>query len=88
MPVNKKELPRKISTSIDGLYIMFYIFYDDYEIVESDIDGLFLFLHDPFEMPTSSRAKFIAKSFQPMEIKIEPEIHSIDDSLIGYDPDG
>jgi hypothetical protein len=80
-------LPRSISTSIDGLYILLYVHYNYFEVIESDINGLLLFLHDPFELPGRSSAKFIAKSFRPTEINIAPEVHSIDDSLIGYSPE-
>jgi hypothetical protein len=80
------SLPRKISTSIDGLYVLFYIDYKP-QLVESDFDGLLFFVHEPFELPVQSTPKFIAKSYQPTYIKINPEIHSIDDSLVGYSPE-
>jgi hypothetical protein len=80
------SLPRKISTSINGLYFLLSFPYHK-KIIESDIDGLLFFVHDPFELPVKSTPKFNAKSFQPLEIKIDPEINTIDDSLLSYSPE-
>lgn len=86
-PVEVELLPRKTSTSIDGLYMMLYIMYYNLELVDADIDGLLMFFHDPFELPTSSSVKYVARSYQASEIKIQSEIYSIDDSLIKYSPE-
>jgi hypothetical protein len=83
--VNTSELPRKTSTALSGLYFTVSNF-DQENIVESDFDGLLCFVHDPFELPARSSAKFVAKSFQALEIDINPQIHLIDDSLVGYSP--
>jgi hypothetical protein len=84
--VNNISWPKSISTSINGLTITVFLVQSQINNIVSDIDGINVFVHDPFELPTISSPKFIAKSFLPTEIKIVPEVQSIDDSLVGYSP--
>lgn len=85
--VNEPEyIPRKISNSILGLYIVIYIETRFLEKTDIDRDDLMMILHDPFELPFSSQSKFLLGSFLSSEFKIYPEFYTIDDSLINYSP--
>lgn len=48
-------------------------------------NGNHFYFHDPFELPSSSSAKFLLASRTNYGIKIKPQITSIDDSIAHYD---
>lgn len=54
------------------------------EIVNMDIDGILLLLHDPFELPSSSSMKIPMIANRTIQIWIEPELHNVDENLIDF----
>ena len=54
--------------------------------IENDFDGYVVLFHDPFELP-SRYSKVLKYAFkQQTKILVDPQLNSIDESLIEYDP--
>lgn len=88
MQHEKPELiPRNISTSNDGLYISVFLTFNSRVDFTAGSDQLWLLLHDSYELPTGHSAKFVMKSHQMYEIKVNPMFYSLDDSLLNYSPE-
>lgn len=54
--------------------------------IKNDIDGYQLYLHDPFELPSSFSVKYLVRKNQGLDFNIIPQINMIDDSIIDYKP--
>lgn len=78
IPANDTSYPNGLTLAWNYYYIE-----RDYR---RNISGTYLYLHDPYEMPTSSSAKFIVNKNRDGYIKVLPKINMIDESIISYKP--
>jgi hypothetical protein len=80
-------VPRNDSQYPVGLTV-FTFFNEEYlkTVIERDFDGYQVYLHDPFELPSDNSIKYLMKLDRKLEIKINPQINSIDNSIVNYNP--
>jgi hypothetical protein len=83
---SKTTIPRSDSQYPYGLKIQTILEEKILKIAERNIDGYQVYLHDPYELPSSSSVKYIAKMDRKLDIKILPQINSIDDSIVDFSP--
>lgn len=81
------EIPRNDSKYPYGLKVQ-SMFLEELlqSTIKKDIDGYQLYLHDSFELPSSSSVKYLVRGNRELDIKIIPQINFIDDSITHYDP--
>ena len=88
VPFNKQsqpmeDLPKRISTSNAGLWVGFDKLNQKNDL---HVDGYLSLLHNPYELPTK-RSKFSEVNLKVQSrILIEPQMNSIDESLLDYEP--
>lgn len=82
-PAELPGLPQSDSPFPYGLNIQLAMDIDNESFTENYTYTLYL--HDPFEFPSSSSTKFILKTNTEIQIKIFAQIHEIDDSITDYD---
>jgi hypothetical protein len=82
-----QNLPIKVSTSQNGLWVGFWNkIFPPVNPIEYDYDGYLLLFHNPFELP-SKRSKLFKFSMKfQTTILIDPQINSIDETLLDYEP--
>lgn len=87
LPKQSELIPRNISSSNAGLYILIHLTFNNRENYEAGNDHMWLLMHDSYELPTAYSTKFLMKPHQMYDIKINPLFYSIDDSLLSYSPE-
>jgi len=80
-----QEIPKNETSYPNGLRLFFMITLIN-EAIDRNVSGYHLYLHDPFELPSSSSKKFVINVNGETHIKIDPQINQIDDSIAEYDP--
>lgn len=86
-PLPPEDYPEKDSSFPYGLKVELTISHKLAEMAyKKNFIGNYIFLHDPFELPSSSSTKFLLTPNRKVSIKIIPQINLIDDSITEYDP--
>lgn len=82
-----KSLPRRISTSLSGLEIIFAIgeFWFP-KIFRKYGSSLSFYIHNPFELPSINSKMLNIDVNQNTKVFIDAELNTIDDSLVNYSP--
>ena len=79
------EIPRNDTYYPNGLGLLWtFLFVDESYAINRT--GHYLYLHDPYELPSTSSKKIMVNKNRDGYIKIVPQIHQIDNSIAGYDP--
>lgn len=80
-------IPRRTLALNEGLIINTL---NNYRVIKNvlnlNIDGTLVLLHDPYEMPSKYSTQVPLNSFETLNLKIEPQFNTIDESLIDFDP--
>lgn len=80
-----QEIPRNETSYPNGLKLIFMINLVN-KAIKRSVSGYYLFLHDPFELPSSNSKKYFININGEFQIKVNPQINQIDDSIADYDP--
>ncbi|KAL7011567.1 hypothetical protein ACKWTF_014326 [Chironomus riparius] len=79
------EFPRNDTPFPTGLHIEWFEGHSDFAF-NRKLAGRYMFLHDPYELPSTSSKKIMINANYDVLIQIIPQINRIDDSIAGYDP--
>ena len=78
------EIPRNDTSLPTGLKIRWFEAFNN--LIERDLVGHYMYLHDPYELPSTNSKKLMLNINHDILIQIVPQINRIDDSIVGYDP--
>ena len=79
------EIPRNDTSFPTGLHIEWFEGHSHYTF-NRKLAGRWMYLHDPYELPSTSSKKLMINANYDVLIQISPQINRIDDSIVGYDP--
>lgn len=79
------EIPRNDTTYSNGMTIRSFINLNNENIIRN-ATGRHLFVHDPYELPSSGSGHIFLNAHRTSNIVILPQISVIDDSIAGYNP--
>ncbi|XP_070504562.1 uncharacterized protein [Chironomus tepperi] len=80
-------IPRRTAAPTEGLIIKSMNSYRAIKnVLNLNIDGAILFMHDPYELPTKYATQVPLNCYQTLNMKIEPQYNTIDESLDDFDP--
>jgi hypothetical protein len=81
------EFPRKDSSFPCGLKIIISVLHEINELaLKKNFNGYFFMIHDPYELPSSSSKRYSMYVNKGTNLKIIPQINSIDSSIAHYEP--
>lgn len=78
-------IPRNDTPYPSGYFLMWQYPYVDINY-RTNRTGHYFYLHDPYELPSSSSKKIKINANRDGYIRIVPQIFQIDESLVKYDP--
>lgn len=80
-------IPRRTKALNEGLIIKTINSYRGIKnVLNLNIDGALVLLHDPYELPSKYASQVPLNSYEALNMKIEPQFNTIDESLIDFDP--
>jgi hypothetical protein len=83
------NFPKKSLTSSHGLWVGFEypttLLLKHY--IQNDFEGYVVLFHDPFELPSLNSRVLKFNILMRTHILINPQLHSIDESIFEYEPE-
>lgn len=84
---NSSRIPRRIASTKEGVFLRTEVDMKTNEyVVNSEIKGFVMYIHDPYELPTSQSTRIALSSGYNYVIWLNPEYNSIDESLSSFNP--
>lgn len=81
------DFPYQLSASKAGLWVGFgKDIYPLEDIIYNDFDGYVVLLHDPYELPSKNSKVIRFNKRLQTKILIDPQISTIDESLLEFEP--
>jgi hypothetical protein len=79
--VSTEQVPRRIKANAELSFSIgaFQHFYD--EIFNGRYDGHLFYIHDPYELPTTSSTKIYLQKDTYLKAFVEPQLNAVDESL-------